>query len=658
MNISTLAKILGVSINELRSTGEKNKIYGFKGRNTRIPYNSALEITKIVKPEKLAKLKNDDKIYLPQAMTVAEFAETIDRPANQVVKTMLLSGIMATLNEKIDFDTASLLAAEMRIEVFPESDELIAKDTSSDNMALMQTVEYDTENKEFVRRPPVITVMGHVDHGKTTLLDTIRKSNVVAGEAGAITQHISSYAIEYKTENSNLAKADLAKSKNGSFKITFVDTPGHEAFAAMRARGSQLADFIILMVSAVEGPKPQTVEVIERAKLSKTPVIVAINKIDLPEADVDRAKAEIAAFGLTPEEWGGTTPFIPISAKTGQNLNQLIDTVLQHAELAELQGEVNCPGQAVVIESHLDRTKGVETTVLVVKESIAVGQVMRCGVNVSKIKRIESTTGKIIQSAELGDPVVVYGLPEVVNIGEPIIIYKNQKQAQTDADIENLKRMSTKKIVQVDNSKSSKESQINVILKADVLGSLEAVKESILKIPQEKVKIIIKSESVGELNENDIEFANITGSTILAFHTKYNSNIEQAIEKSKVSVVSSDIIYELLNWVEEEIVKNTKYEVKVTVVGRAEILALFRSEDVKVQVCGGQVVEGKIMANKPIRVWRGEKEIGRLEVEQLQNNKVKTTDVKAGLQFGISLTGKTKVLKGDFIESIDEIVLK
>ena len=658
MNISTLAKILGVSINDLRSTGEKNKLYGFKGRNTRIPYNSALAITKILKPEKLAKLKNDDRIYLPQAMTVAELAENIDRSAGTVIKTMLLSGVMATLNEKIDFDTASLIAGELRIEVFPESDELMANDTSGEQMAMMKTVEYDTKDKTYVRRPPVITVMGHVDHGKTTLLDTIRKANVVAGEAGAITQHISSYNIEYHPKNKDLLKLDLAKAKDGSLKITFVDTPGHEAFAAMRARGSQLADFIILMVSAVEGPKPQTIEVIERAKLSKTPVIVAINKIDLPSADIERAKAEIAAFGLTPEEWGGETPFIPISAKTGENIDRLIETVIQHSEMANLQGEINCAGQGVVVESHLDRSKGIETTVLVVKEKLSVGDTIRCAQYVSKIKRIESTTGKNIQSAQIGDPVVIYGLPEVVSIGEPVIVYKNTKQAQTDADIEKLKRSTTKKFVLLDNSKTAKESQINIMLKADVLGSLEALKESLLKIPQEKVKLIIKSESVGELNETDIEFANITKSTIVAFHTRYSSNIESAIEKAKINVISSDIIYELLNWAEEEIVKNTKHEIKVTVIGRAEILALFRSDDAKLQVVGGEVKEGKVFSNKPLRVFRGEKEIGRLEVEQLQNNKVKTTDVKMGQKFFMSLSGKFKIKKVYFIESIDETVIK
>ncbi len=657
MNISTLAKILGVSINDLRDTGEKNKIYGFKGRNTRIPYNSALAITKILKPDKLTKLKNDDKIYLPASMTVSEFAENIGKSAGEVIKMLLMSGIMATLNERIDYDTASLLASEMRIEVLPENGDVNSNGDEPDDLSLIRTIEYDTENKEYIRRPPVVTVMGHVDHGKTTLLDTIRSANVVSGEAGAITQHISSYGIEYTPKNKELLKADLAKSKSGAIKITFVDTPGHEAFAAMRARGSQLADFIILMVSAVEGPKPQTVEVIERAKLSKTPVIVAINKIDLPDADIERAKAEIAAFGLTPEEWGGETPFVPVSAKTGENLDKLLETILQHAELADLKGEINCQGQAVVIESHVDRSKGVETTVLVVKEKIAVGSIMRCGGFVSKVKRIETTTGKSIQSADIGDPVVIYGVPEVVGIGEPIVIYKNQKQAQTDADIENLKRSSTKKIVNVDANIITKDNQINIMLKADVTGSLEALKEAILKIPQEKVKLFIKSESVGELTESDIDFAKISGSTIIAFHTRYSSGIESMIEKNKVNVVSSNIIYELLNWTEEEIIKNTKHEIRVTVLGRANVLQLFRSDDPKLQVMGGEVFEGKLFSNKAIRVLRGEKELGRLEVAELQNNRVKTTDVKMGSQFGISLSGKIKVQKGDILESIDEMVI-
>jgi translation initiation factor IF-2 len=658
MNISTLAKVLGISINDLRETGEKNKIYGFKGRNTRIPYQSALNITRIMKPERLSKVKNDDRIYLPAAMTVSEFAETIGKQPGAIIKTLLMSGVMATLNEKIDFDTASLIAEELGVEVLPESEDMIMDDNDSSNMSMIKTIEYDTENKVLVRRPPVITVMGHVDHGKTTLLDTIRKANVVSGEAGAITQHISSYSIEYTPKNKDLLKADFTKGPNSGIKITFVDTPGHEAFAAMRARGSQMADFIILMVSAVEGPKPQTIEVIERAKLSKTPVIVAINKIDLPESDVERAKAEIAGFGLTPEEWGGETPFIAISAKNNLNIDTLLDTILQHAELADLKGEIECPGQAIVIESHMDRSKGVESTVLVIKESLNVGEAMRCGEFAGKIKRIETTEGKSIQKAVIGDPVVIYGLPEVVGTGEAVLTYKNSAQARTDAESEKLKKHHNKRIIQNDGTQKSKDNQIFVMLKADVAGSLEAIKEAITKIPQEKVKVIIKSESLGEINESDLDFAVITQSTILAFHNRISPEIEMQIQRKKISLVQTDIIYEILNWVEEEVLKNTKYEIKVTAVGSAEILQLFRSDDPKWQVMGGEVKEGKIYSSKAIRVMRGDKEIGRMEVEQLQQNKVKTDVVKEGLQFGISLSGKCKILKGDRIESIDETVIK
>jgi small GTP-binding protein len=325
MNISTLAKILGVSINELRETGQKSGVYGFSGRNTRISYQSAVDITKVLKPDKLAKLSNDDKIYLPQSVKVADLAETIGKSTGLVVKTLLMNGVMATINEQIDYDTASLISAELGVEVFPEDPNFFTSDSDTETN-LIKTIEYSNVagiDKQYTNRPPVVTIMGHVDHGKTTLLDYIRKSNIVAGEAGAITQHISSYKINYQGKN-----------------ITFVDTPGHEAFTAMRARGSQLADFVILVVSAVEGPKPQTIEVIERAKMAKTTVIVVLNKIDLPQSDPEKVKTEISQFGLVPEEWGGQTPFIEISAKTGKNVDKLLDAILLFAEVADLKGQI------------------------------------------------------------------------------------------------------------------------------------------------------------------------------------------------------------------------------------------------------------------------------------------------------------------------------
>jgi small GTP-binding protein domain len=349
---------------------------GFQGRNTRIPYNSAIAITKILAPERLEKLKDDDKIYLPPSLTVAELAEAIGKPPGVVVKTLIMNGVMATLNEKIDYDTAYLISQELGVEVYPETKEEEAVSTTTTIVNLEKVFNTKT-GTNLVKRPPVVTVMGHVDHGKTTLLDTIRKTNVVATEAGAITQHVSSYKIEYKGQ-----------------PITFIDTPGHEAFTAMRARGTQLADFIILMVSAVEGPKPQTIEVIERAKISKTPVIVALNKIDLPNADIEKAKADIAKFGLVPEEWGGDTPFIPISAKNNINIDKLLDTVLLLADLTNLLGCMDQPGQAVVVESYIDNHIGVVTKILVTRYKLKVGDFVSCGPVAGKIRTIKDTEGR------------------------------------------------------------------------------------------------------------------------------------------------------------------------------------------------------------------------------------------------------------------------
>jgi len=641
MNISTLAKILGVSIKDLRDIGQKERIFGFSGRNTRIPYNSAVEITKKIKPEKATDLQNDDKIYIPPTIKVADLAEAISRASGVVVKSLLMNGVMATLNEKIDFDTASLISEELGVTIYPEDDSLYSKETQDTN--LIHNIEYDgpEENKKFKTRPPIVTVMGHVDHGKTTLLDFIRKSNVVSGEAGAITQHISSYKVS-----------------SGGKEVTFVDTPGHEAFTAMRARGSQMADFIILMVSATEGPKPQTVEVIERAKLSKVPVIVAINKIDLPNSDPEKAKTEISKYGLVPEEWGGETPFIPISAKTGAGVDKLIETILLMAEVADLKGQIDCPGQAIVIESNVDRSMGVVSTVLVTKDKIKVGNIIRCGEYVGKVRKLENSDGKIIQEAGIGDPVLLVGLPEVVSIGEAVLVYESLRQAQADATLEKNKKANRRIINFTRNSVLVGEQQINLTLKADVAGSLEALKEAIIKIPQEYAKINIIGESVGQLSETDVEYAETTKSTILAFHTKITPASEKLIKKLEVNIVASDIIYEILEWVESEEMKYVKHEIKIEVTGKAKILAVFTSEKANIQIAGGEVVDGKIVDNQTIQIYREDKLLATAEVSQLQRNKDKVTAANMSQQFGISLATRTKLKIGDVIQSIEERIVK
>ncbi len=681
MNISTLAKILGVSIGELRETGQKNQIHGFYGRNTRINYQAAVEVTKILRPEKASKLKNDDKIYLPSTLTVSEFAESIDKNISIVIKALILNGVIATINEKIDFDTASLIAGEFNVEVFAEVDGIF--ENKSTDTKMMKTVEYDGVDKNYTLRPPVITIMGHVDHGKTTLLDTIRQSNVVATEAGAITQHISSYSMEYLPENEmenldkNETKSDqkseqknskdnkktnsknslnLIKGKVG-YKLTFVDTPGHEAFVAMRARGSQLADIIILVVSAVEGPKPQTVEVIERIKIAKTPVIVALNKIDLPQSDVERAKQEIAKYGLVPEEWGGDVPFIPISAKNKVNIDKLLEQVLNQAEVMELKGEIDCKGQAVIIESHLDAQLGVVATALVIKEKLKIGDLIVCGENIGKIKKLQDSNDKILSEAGLSEPVLLVGLPSVCDIGEPIVVYPNQKLAQNAINLQITKRNNSKKTISSPLI-GGVDGEINVILKADVSGSLEALEESIFKIPQEKVKIIIKAKSVGAVFEGDLDFAKTTNSTILCFHTDWSNLIDGKIKKEKINVIQSNVIYEILAWLEEQIIANTKHEIKIIPLGKAKVLAIFKSEKNNVQVMGGECLEGKITTSKVLRVWRDNKEIGRAEIVELQRNKIKTTEINISQQFGLSITSKIKIQVGDIIESIDEVLVK
>lgn len=657
MNISTLAKVLGISINELREVGMKNRIYGFNNRNTRVNYNAAVEITKILKPNKISILKNDDRMYIPASLTVSEFAETINKPVGMVVKTLLLNGIMCTINEKIDYDTATLIAEELGVKVYPESEELASMISNSEDLLMIKTFNEnqvdDNSQGTKTNRPPIVTVMGHVDHGKTTLLDTIRKSDIVGKEAGAITQHLNSYQIEHVTDNV-INPSNLVKGKKG-YKITFVDTPGHEAFISMRARGTQLADIIILMVSATEGCKPQTIEVIERAKMTKTPVIVAVNKIDLPTADLEKVKQEVATFGLVPEEWGGDTPFIPISAKNNINIDKLLDAIILYSEVNNYQGLVGVNGEGVVLEAVIEPKTGPQASILVIKNKLKVGDIITCSGIVGKIKRIINSDHKGIMEGGLAEPVTVYGLPDIAKIGDQIKVFKSVKDANNYLTIENNKKVHKKTIV---HNKEIDPHALNIILKTDVSGSLEALKESILKIPTEDATIVIKAESVGHINDNDIDFAKTTNSTILAFHTTVSPTALATIKSKKVDLIESDIIYEILEWVEEQILKRIKHETRIDVLGSANILGIFKSEKATTQIFGGEVTNGKLLNGKLYRIMRDNQEVGRIEVKELQKNKVKVSEVNISQQFGASGTGKTKILKGDVLECFNETIIK
>jgi translation initiation factor IF-2 len=396
------------------------------------------------------------------------------------------------------------------------------------------------------------------------------------------------------------------------------------------------------------------VEVIERAKMSKTPVIVALNKIDLPNADQEKAKAEVAKFGLVPEEWGGDTQFIPVSAKNNVNLDKLLEAILLMAEMAELKGQVDEPGQAVVVESHMDQHIGIVATVLVTRHKIAVGDSFACGEVTGKIRSIRSSEDKSIQQAQICEPVLITGLSGIVNTGDQLTVYTTQKEAQNAADMEKAKKAHKRTYIYQQESSTG---DLNVILKADVAGSLEALKESILKIPQENAKIKIIGESVGRVTESDVEFAQTTGSTILAFHTDILPKAAEALSKQQVNLIQSAIIYEILEWVEEQMLKSIKHETRIEVLGKAEVLAIFKGDKPGVQVFGGEVKWGKLLDNKEFRVIRENEEVGRVEIVELQRNKVKSKEINIAQQFGASVKGKVKIEKGDFVECIDEVVI-
>jgi translation initiation factor IF-2 len=633
MNISTLAKVLGKSVSELRKEGARMSMRSFSGRNTRIPYNDALEITKLLRPDKLEKLKDDDKLYAPQFLTVHELAELLDKPPGIVMKSLIMNGVMATLNETIDFDTASLISSELGYEIFPENGELYTKDSVNETN-LNDKIFSNTAGKT---RPPIVTVMGHVDHGKTTLLDTIRHANVAAGEAGAITQHIASYQIEH----------------NGH-KITFVDTPGHAAFTAMRARGTQLADFIILVVSTTEGPKPQTIEVIDRAKISKTPIIVALNKIDLPESDVEKTKNDLTAFGLVPEEWGGDTPFIPISAKNGTNIETILETILVMAEVKELTDTGSDKTQAIVLESNVDKFLGAVATVLVLSGEIHKGDIYSVEGQYGKIRKLMSSEGAEIDSADICYPAQITGLENTASIGSIIEIYDTIKDASLASGV----FISQQNKKQNNKPRENLDSDIKLILKADVQGSLEALKETIIKIPQEMSRTVFLAESVGELTQSDLDYANTAGANILAFHTVISPKLKEKADELGVTIISSDVIYVILEWIEEQILARITHETRIDVLGRATVLALFTSTKSSIQIFGGEVISGKILSGKAIRIVRPDNTISKYEIVDLQKNKETVKEINISQQFGISVTGNGKINKGDIIECIDEIVVK
>ena len=571
------------------------------------------------------------EIEIPENITVKDLAAEMKKTTAEVIKKLLGYGIMATINNEIDFDTAFLVAGEFGITAKK-------KQTVTEEDILFDDSEDSEEDLE--ERPPVVVVMGHVDHGKTSLLDTIRKTNVIEGEAGGITQAIGAYMVEI----------------NGR-KITFLDTPGHEAFTAMRARGAQITDIAILVVAANDGIMPQTVEAINHAKSAGIPIIVAINKIDLPDANVDRVKQELMNYELVPEEWGGDTICVPISAKNNINIDQLLEMVLLEADVLELKANPNKQAKGVVIEARLDKSKGAIATMLVQRGKLDVGDTIVVGSSIGRIRVMTNDKGKKVKSAGPSTPVEIMGLTEVPEAGDTFYEVKDEKMAKHL--IERRKRQAREKAINqgtkvtLDNLFSQMEEGklkvLNLIVKADVQGSVEAVKQSMEKLENEEVKVKVIHSAAGAVNQSDVTLAKVSNAIIIAFNVRPDHTAKEMAEKEEVEIKQYSVIYQAIEDVEMAMkgMLEPKYEEKV--IGNVEVRQTFRISNVGT-IAGGYVLSGKVERNAGVRVIRENVVIHQGKLATLKRFKDDVKEVTKGFECGMQIENYNDIKEGDIIE--------
>lgn len=571
------------------------------------------------------------EIEIPDTISVKDLAAEMKKTTAEVIKKLFGYGIMATINQDLDFDTAFLVAGEFGITAKK-------KETVTDEDILFDDSEDKEEDLEV--RPPVVVVMGHVDHGKTSLLDTIRKTNVIGGEAGGITQAIGAYKVKV----------------NGR-EITFLDTPGHEAFTAMRARGAQITDIAILVVAANDGIMPQTVEAINHAKSAGIPIIVAINKIDLPDANVDKVKQELMNYELVPEEWGGDTICVPISAKNNINIDQLLEMVLLEADVLELKANPNKQAKGVVIEARLDKGKGAIATMLVQRGKLDVGDTIIVGSSIGRIRAMTNENGKKVKSAGPSTPVEIMGLTEVPEAGDTFYEVKDEKTAKHL--IEKRKREAREKSigsgtkVTLDNLFEQMEEGnlkvLNLIVKADVQGSVEAVKQSMEKLQNEEVRVKVIHAAPGAVNESDVTLAKVSNAIIIAFNVRPIPAAKEMAEKEEVQIKQYSVIYQAIEEVEAAMkgMLAPKYEEKV--IGNAEVRQTFRISNVGT-IAGAYVLSGKVERNAGVRVIRDNVVIHEGKLATLKRFKDDAKEVTKGFECGIQIENYNDVKEGDVIE--------
>jgi len=571
-------------------------------------------------------------VVIGESITVQELAEKMKKSPAELIKRLLSLGVMATINQEVDSDTATVLAGEFGFEVE-------VKITPDQETLLMQEPEEDPAN--LVPRPAVVTVMGHVDHGKTSLLDAIRKTNVTAGEFGGITQHIGAYQVDV-----------------GGRRITFLDTPGHEAFTAMRARGAQVTDVVVLVVAADDGVMPQTVEAIHHAQEARVPIVVAVNKIDKAGADVDRIKQQLTEHGLVAEEWGGDTVFAPVSAVRGTGLEHLLEMILLVAEMAELRANPSRPARGTVIEAELDRGRGPVATVLVQNGTLQVGDVVVAGAAFGKARAMIDDKGRRVKKAGPSVPVAVLGFSEVPQAGDLFLVAPDEKVARSIAQRRGARRREeemkgTAKVSLDDLFKQIKEGQVKelrIVIKGDVQGSIEALKQSLERLSNDEVRVRVIHSGVGAISETDIMGASVANAIVMGFNVRPDVNARRAAEAEKVDVRLYRVIYDAINDVQAAILGMLEPEVREVVLGRVEVRKIYKVSKVGT-IAGCYVTEGKVTRDAGVRLVRDGVVVYEGKLDSLKRFKDDVKEVAQGYECGMALDHFNEIQEGDVIEA-------
>ena len=582
---------------------------------------------------------DDDSIVLyTEGMNISDFANVLKVNVAEVLKKLMGLGKIMNLNTAIDFETAEILALEFG--------KTLKKDSTRDETNF-EELEIIDDEKDLVPRPPVITIMGHVDHGKTTLLDTIRKTNVVEGEAGGITQHIGAYQIVYNDR-----------------PITFIDTPGHAAFTEMRARGASVTDIVIIIVAADDGVMPQTKEAIDHAKAAGVPIVVAVNKIDKPGANPDKVMTEMSQNGVTPDVWGGDTLFVNISAKTGQGIPDLLDNLLLIADMQELKANPNRYASGTVIESKMDKALGVVSTVLIQNGTLRLGDAVVVGNYAGKIRTLKNDRGENLVEATPSMPVSITGISESPSAGDKFMAFENEKKAKAISEqriaIARKKSLNTNTSVSLDDlfgRIEAGEKEINVILKADVKGSEEAVKNSLLKLDVEGIKVNVIRSSIGAISESDIVLAAASNALIIGFNIRPNNKIIEYAKEKGVDIRLYNIIYKVVEEMEAAMKGKLEPIYEEKILGRAEVRKLFKFSKVGT-IAGSYVTDGVIKRDAKARVIRDSVVIYDGNIGSIAREKDQVKEVKQGLECGITIEGYNDIKENDIIEAYEIVEIK